>query len=113
MEFFWSEERLIFPPAYIPGNQSNVRDGCDMPHGHIGWLGDNNEITGKILTGNENTEPGEGVIVIQRKDSPQIDGIEDNSWQRVQSYGISNNRMPGTLPMIPGKWKMMFDNENL
>ena len=73
----------------------------------------NNEITGKILTGNENTEPGEGVIVIQRKDSPQIDGIEDNSWQRVQSYGISNNRMSGTLPMISGKWKMMFDNENL
>jgi|GEM_PF-325546 len=91
----------------------NVRDGRDMPHGRIGWLGENNDFTGKIQTDKSTSSGKKGVVILEQNFKPEIDGHADQNWSAVTDYAISNNLMPGTPPKISGKWKMTVDDENV
>lgn len=87
-----------------------ARDGRDMPHAKIGWLGENNDYSGAIHLNNT----AENAVTINRvKKELKIDGQAEKSWQNAAAIAITNNLMPGTDPKISGQWKMAYDQDNL
>ena len=109
-----------FPWKTLGGKPDNdfrfsisARDGRDMPHGKIGWLGDGSTFTGKVILGNESTDDKKSVTIEKTKFKFNIDGMEESNWSSAKGYSLSQNQMPGTPPQISGIWKMSYDNENV
>lgn len=88
-----------------------ARDGRDMPHAKIGWLGENNNYSGEICLGEKNNNAS--VAIQPLKGNLEIDGRADEFWTTMKGLTIDNNQMPGTEPRISGHWKMTWDNDNL
>lgn len=92
---------------------TEVRDGRDMPHGRIRWLGEKNHFSGEIQLAQDAKNNDQKIVIGKTKSKPVIDGKQDKPWKKLNSYTIENNQMPGTPPMISANWKMQYDEENL
>ncbi|MBD3375995.1 hypothetical protein GF406_13245, partial [candidate division KSB1 bacterium] len=113
MEFAFPWQTLGGKPDSLFSFDAFARDGRDMPHGHIGWLGEKNSFTGKIKTGSVDQNDGR-VVTISRVAQPlQIDGKKENGWMPASDYQLNHDLMPGTPPLISGIWNMRYDDAHL
>ena len=113
MEFSFPWETLGGKPGNTFNFNISARDGRDMPHGKIGWLSDTSDYSGKIMLGNNASVSNKTVIIDETDDDVRIDGMEDNSWSKADSYTIQHNEIIGTPPQISGEWKMVYDSDSL
>lgn len=91
---------------------AQARDGRDMPHGKIGWLGEETAYSGRINLTNSGEE--NDVVTPQRLGTEiVVDGKADAAWDDAESFELANDRMPGTPPKISGAWQMLYDEDRV
>lgn len=113
MEFAFPWETLGGKPDTAFNFNISARDGRDMPHGKIGWLGENSDYSGEIILGSEASVDNKTVIIDENSHNININGMDDDNWSKANSYAIKHNQMAGTPPQISGEWKMKYNRDSL